>query len=321
MLRKENNRLIREFDTEQIWIEPWGANSLRVRVTKARSMPMPEEEWALLPPEPQAAIITIHNGEASHHQRENHREADRGRKNRLPQPDGARCCWKNSTATAERRWRSLTARLAGKSAEKKPEYLRTFVSAPGDRGARVQPHSGRRLRAHGPLRVAPRRKAVWHGAVPAAVPRTEGLRRSSSRTATRRPASPSAVEPGLRLPVEQPGHRQGHLRQERHRVACTSRPTSSTTGSSPATRPAEIEERYARADRHGAHDARLRHGLLAVQAALPDPGRAARSGARVQAPRPADLRHRRRFLPLAHPGRLEVRSDVLAGSRGHGRRS
>ena len=65
MLRKENNRLIREFDSEQIWIEPWGANSLRVRVTKASSMPMPEEEWALLPPEPQAAVITINNGEAS----------------------------------------------------------------------------------------------------------------------------------------------------------------------------------------------------------------------------------------------------------------
>ena len=39
MLRQENNRLIREFDSEQLWIEPWGQNSLRVRVTKMRSMP------------------------------------------------------------------------------------------------------------------------------------------------------------------------------------------------------------------------------------------------------------------------------------------
>ncbi len=65
MLRKENNRLIREFDSEQIWIEPWGANSLRVRVTKASRMPMPEEEWALLPPAPQAPAITVQDGEAS----------------------------------------------------------------------------------------------------------------------------------------------------------------------------------------------------------------------------------------------------------------
>ena len=88
MLRKENNRLIREFDTEQIWIEPWGANSLRVRVTKASRMPMPEEEWALLPPEPQAAAITIHDGEASLTNGKITAQADRSRKNRLPQPAG-----------------------------------------------------------------------------------------------------------------------------------------------------------------------------------------------------------------------------------------
>lgn len=65
MLRKENDRLIREFDSEQIWIEPWGANSLRVRVTKASRMPAPEGEWALLPPAPQAPTITVQDGEAS----------------------------------------------------------------------------------------------------------------------------------------------------------------------------------------------------------------------------------------------------------------
>ncbi|MFN8466090.1 MAG: glycoside hydrolase family 31 protein [Caldilineaceae bacterium] len=64
MLRKENNRLIREFDSEQIWIEPWGANSLRVRVTKASRMPTPEEEWALLPPSPQTPAITLQDGDA-----------------------------------------------------------------------------------------------------------------------------------------------------------------------------------------------------------------------------------------------------------------
>lgn len=63
MLRQESNRLIREFDSELIWIEPWGTNSLRVRVTKMRFMP--EEDWALLPTESQAVEIVINGNEAS----------------------------------------------------------------------------------------------------------------------------------------------------------------------------------------------------------------------------------------------------------------
>ncbi len=59
MLRQENNRLIREYDSETMWIEPWGPNALRVRVTKMANMPQPEEEWALLPPEPGGASLTI----------------------------------------------------------------------------------------------------------------------------------------------------------------------------------------------------------------------------------------------------------------------
>ena len=59
MLRQEKNRLIREFDAEKLWVEPWGANSLRVRVTKEAHMPEPDEEWALLPPESIDAEISI----------------------------------------------------------------------------------------------------------------------------------------------------------------------------------------------------------------------------------------------------------------------
>ena len=90
MLRKENNRLIREFDSEQIWIEPWGANSLRVRVTKASRMPMPEEEWALLPPALQAPTITVQDGEASITNGKITARLTGSRQNRLPQP--ARRC-------------------------------------------------------------------------------------------------------------------------------------------------------------------------------------------------------------------------------------
>ena len=59
MLWQEKNRLIREYDSETIWIEPWGENSLRVRVTRKGQMPEGEEEWALLQPGNTKAKITI----------------------------------------------------------------------------------------------------------------------------------------------------------------------------------------------------------------------------------------------------------------------
>lgn len=49
LFRIDGNRLIYRYDAEEVWIEPWGRNSLRVRACK---MPeMPPEDWALLPSE------------------------------------------------------------------------------------------------------------------------------------------------------------------------------------------------------------------------------------------------------------------------------
>lgn len=45
MLRKENKRLIYEYDREQVWLEPWGDNSVRIRATKEPDMP--KDNWAL----------------------------------------------------------------------------------------------------------------------------------------------------------------------------------------------------------------------------------------------------------------------------------
>lgn len=45
MLRKEKNKLCYEYDSEQLWIEAWGRNALRVRATK--NAQMPQENWAL----------------------------------------------------------------------------------------------------------------------------------------------------------------------------------------------------------------------------------------------------------------------------------
>ncbi len=45
MLDIKKEKLIFHYDTEEVWIEPWGANALRVRATKEHKMP--EEDWAL----------------------------------------------------------------------------------------------------------------------------------------------------------------------------------------------------------------------------------------------------------------------------------
>lgn len=69
MLYKEATRLIYRYDSEQVWIEPWGTNAFRVRATKLASMP--PELWALKEPpsiEPQISCpgttepATIING-------------------------------------------------------------------------------------------------------------------------------------------------------------------------------------------------------------------------------------------------------------------
>ena len=45
MLRTKNNKVIYRYDAEELWIEGWGANGVRVRSTK--NAEMPDEDWAL----------------------------------------------------------------------------------------------------------------------------------------------------------------------------------------------------------------------------------------------------------------------------------
>lgn len=45
MLDIKENRLVYHYDAEEVWIEPWGDNALRIRATKEAQMP--EEDWAL----------------------------------------------------------------------------------------------------------------------------------------------------------------------------------------------------------------------------------------------------------------------------------
>ncbi len=53
----EDSKLKYQYDDEVIWIEPFGKNSLRVRITK---MPeMPQKDWAFITPEHTEAVINI----------------------------------------------------------------------------------------------------------------------------------------------------------------------------------------------------------------------------------------------------------------------
>ena len=83
--------------------------------------------------------------------------------------------------------------------------------------------------------------------------------------------------------------------------------------------------RFSRGDRgslfvcHGtrADDAGVRHGLLAVQAAVSDAGGASAYRQGIQAPGPPDFRHCCGLFPLAEAGGVEIRSHLLARSRRH----
>lgn len=58
MLSQEGNRIIFHYDAEELWIESWGENAVRVRATK--NAVMPQENWALAEREvPQGASIRV----------------------------------------------------------------------------------------------------------------------------------------------------------------------------------------------------------------------------------------------------------------------
>ncbi|CRK23602.1 hypothetical protein BN1723_013051, partial [Verticillium longisporum] len=57
MLQAIDDKLVFKFDAETLWIQPWGANALRIRSTRAREMP--DEDWALLKPAAATPKITI----------------------------------------------------------------------------------------------------------------------------------------------------------------------------------------------------------------------------------------------------------------------
>ena len=63
---EDKNRLARNSKGEQLWIEPWGSNSVRVRVTRMMEMDTsPLMQWALLPQDGNTPDIQISNDGAT----------------------------------------------------------------------------------------------------------------------------------------------------------------------------------------------------------------------------------------------------------------
>ena len=58
-----DDRLVMRYNGEQLWIEPWGMDSLRVRGTKEPSMP--EEDWALSIPQTAKGRVNVSGEEAT----------------------------------------------------------------------------------------------------------------------------------------------------------------------------------------------------------------------------------------------------------------
>ena len=62
MLTSEGNRIVFQYDSESLWIEPWGDNALRVRSTCDATMPL--ENWALKDPPTSKILVLIGEEEA-----------------------------------------------------------------------------------------------------------------------------------------------------------------------------------------------------------------------------------------------------------------
>ena len=61
MIKQVGQKLVRRFDKELLWIEPWGDNSLRIRATQCATFV--EESYSALLDQPQSAAVIQIDGE------------------------------------------------------------------------------------------------------------------------------------------------------------------------------------------------------------------------------------------------------------------
>jgi alpha-D-xyloside xylohydrolase len=63
MLSSKDGRIVYTYDSEQVWLEAWGRDAIRVRATKTSVMP--DENWALLEPSDKKAETDVSDASAT----------------------------------------------------------------------------------------------------------------------------------------------------------------------------------------------------------------------------------------------------------------
>ena len=149
--RIDNNRLIREFRGEQMRVEPWGENSLRVRATRMMKMDdSPLMQWALLAPQETRCDIRI-NGDAA--------TITNGKLSAIIDRIGKITFYNQAGAILLEEFKRTKEDMSG--------FCLDLNIQP-----RIHTAFGRRLLPVCPVRSSGWRKALWHGAIPAALPRS-----------------------------------------------------------------------------------------------------------------------------------------------------
>ncbi len=191
VFRIEGKRLIRRYDAEQLWVEPWGANSLRVRATELAVMQ--EEDWALLPQETSNVQISVVGQTAS---------IQNG----------------NIRAEISAGGRLTFFNRAGKVLLQ--EYVRNradiqeYKSALNIEATRIQANSRRRLQPDGAFRVRSRRENIRYGSVSTAVFGFEKLYAGACAAEFAGQRAVCPIQFGLRLSLEQSCGRPSDVREK-----------------------------------------------------------------------------------------------------------
>ncbi len=296
----QDGKLTSRFDGEQLQIEPWGENALRVRATCGSAL-QADRLWALLPrqaPKPGAvrASASAAGTEGS---------ITNGRITARVERSG-RIAFLNAKGEVilEERWR--TRGMRGES------FNSTHVVA-----RELKPLTGGSYRITARFEARDDEKIYGMGQYQDGVLNLKGCMLELAQRNSQCSVPFYLSSRGYGFLWNNPA--VGRVTFARNMTEWVAETTTEldywiTAGDDSSPDRGELRLR----DRHGTHDAGLRHGLLAVQAPLPDPGGAAGDRSGVQEARAAPLRDRRGLLPLAAAGRLDVRFPVLAGPGRHG---
>ena len=263
-----SGRLVRRDDDELLWIEPWGDSGLRVRAT-CRSGIREDRDWALLPRQKTNPDRHRQRGRGINHLRRHHCARA------SPGPD-------------------LVLQFQGFAPSGRTlahEIQRGSVLVHRSERPRAAARHRGHVPDHRPVRGPGRERIFGMGQY------QDGRLDLKGSTLELAHRNSQASVPFF---LSSKGYGFLWNNPAIGRATFAANLTEFVAEQSSAARLLDHRGRHARGHRgalrgrhrHRAHDARLRHGLLAVQAALPDPGGAARRGPRIQGARAAHLRDR-----------------------------